>query len=636
MGENFSSQLYSVEELLKNEKDSQDRGKNYYIPRYQRRYVWTTEHVTKLISDIMEILERQGEDGFKDYFIGGIVLSRNSIEGEERSRKSLEVIDGQQRLTTIVLIIAVLYKHIECRRESFQNIPTDILERYKNRLKSLLIRENIKRINRNGRIERNVERSYIVERNDSLAPVFERVINLLLDGENRCDLCSNKSLEDVFDFPLNEYQKNLLNIVCEIDSFFSDKDEGTLLDFCDQFLNNTKLVVTKTNDVDTGFLVFEKLNDSGITLKPEDLLKNFLFFSANETEYSTLSTEWERLLEIINNINPSRTKIQPREFLEDYLTIKGIEIVSRGNNPIFTTFKALRTENYEDSLSLLGDLIRVAAKYKELKRDTLVQKYLNLINFNLGFKILLSFYEVLGEGDFEFHKKRILLMILRLAVVYMIADKTKKLSEIVPELCKTIVTESGNIEKVNSWISEKIDSYLSDFETNIEVLPLYRKKKKLTKLLLSIANYHLEGTKVDSNNISVEHILPQTPNFGECRYSDITEENYKNYVHRIGNLTLVDRSFNSSSRNSCFEEKINALKSNQNIYITRSIKEEIVDGTHEYRVYRQKFHEFFRPLGEEEMWGKEAIENRSKAFKGLLKFILIDNNGSNFKLSYFD
>ncbi|WP_457644075.1 DUF262 domain-containing protein [Persephonella sp.] len=632
MSVHFSSELYSIEEILKNEKDSLDRGKNFYIPMYQRRYVWTKEHVLKLLDDIKEILEKQPQSRFKDYFIGGVVLSRTSIEGDVRSKGSLEVIDGQQRLTTISLIIGVLYKHLVCRKNEILEILENnesILEEYKRRLRDLIVRERTVRDNEGRRLQ---ERKFVIERSDSLNVLFKKILEYLIQiTDENCDT----NLEEIFGEDIDEYQANLLNIANEIDNYISNMDDRELLDYCDQLLEYTKLVVTKTQDIDTGFLVFEKLNDSGVALKPEDLLKNFLFYSANEEEYQSLTNKWEDLLKTIDSINTSKTKMLPREFLEDYLISKGISVENSGNNPLFNTFKKLRKENFESSKELLSNLYDVAQKYKQLKRDEMIKKYLNLLNFNLGYKVLLSFLNAIGERIFEENKKKYLYRVLRISFVYMLGDKTKKLSELIPELCKFIIEKNGNLQDIDNWISIKISSIKDDFLRNIELAPIY-KKKRLAKLALSISNYHLEGTKIDGSNITVEHILPQKPKWHECEYEEINEENYKNYVHRIGNLTLVDSSFNRESGNKCFEDKLEALLLNQNIYITRIIKEEISEGSHDYQTYRDKFQDKFTPLSAEEKWGKEKIEKRSKAFSKLLEFILIENNGQNFKLSYFD
>ena len=613
----FTATLYSIEELFKNEKEIEDKGKNFYIPRYQRRYVWSKEQVLKLLMDIKEVLDRRINDNFNDYFIGGVVFCRSSIDGEKISKKSLEVIDGQQRLTTLSLIIAIIYKHLKCRKDLIKDVDIDFLEGYINRLKTLIVKENY--VRENGK--RKINKEFIIERSDSLKDILSKILEKLI-GVNNCEI--DMSINDKEDY--DDYQLQLSEIVNEIDNFFENIDDNELLDYCDQLLEHTKLVVTKTQDIDTGFLVFEKLNDSGVALEPEDLLKNFLFYSANENEYNLLTEKWEELLSIIKDINPGKSKMQPREFLEDYLIAKGIGIKSKENNALFRKFKEIRKDNFKASLDLLKNLIDVATKYKEFKRDEILKKYLGLINFKLGYKLLISYYISLGEKEFEENKKNVFYNILRLGIVYILAGKVKKLSEIIPSLCYQIINERN---KINQKIDELLNNISDEFKRKIELEPLY-KKKNLVKLLLSISNYHLEGTKLDGNNISIEHILPQTPNFEQCSYKDINKDNYKNYIHRIGNLTLVDQSWNSSSSNGCFNDKMNILK-NQNIYITKTIVKDFLNkGNTKFNKYRTIFNKYFSA---QEQWGKEQIEKRSKAFSELLFYILIENH---FDLEYFN
>ena len=613
----FTATLYSIEELFKNEKEIEDKGKYFYIPRYQRRYVWSKEQVLKLLTDIKEVLDRHINDNFNDYFIGGVVFCRSSIDGEKISKKSLEVIDGQQRLTTLSLIIAILYTHLKCRKDLIKDVDVDFLEGYINRLKTLIVKENY--VRENGK--RKINKEFIIERSDSLKNILLEILENLIKVNNcKIDLSVNNKKD------YDDYQLKLLEIVNEIDNFFENIDDNELLDYCDQLLEHTKLVVTKTQDIDTGFLVFEKLNDSGVALEPEDLLKNFLFYSANEDEYHLLTEKWEELLSIVKDINPGKSKMQPREFLEDYLIAKGIEIKNKENNALFRKFKEIRKDNFEASLDLLINLIDIATKYKEFKRDEIIKKYLALINFKLGYKLLISYYIALSEKEFEKNKKNIFYNILRLGIVYIVAGKVKKLSEIIPNLCYQIINE---IDKVEQKIDELLNNISDEFKSKIELEPLYN-KKNLVKLLLSISNYYLEGTKLDGNNISIEHILPQNPNFKQCLYENLNKDNYKNYIHRIGNLTLVDQSWNSSSSNGCFNDKMNILK-NQNIYITKIIVEDFSnEGNTKFNDYRTIFNKYFSV---QKQWGKEQIEKRSKAFSELLFYILIENH---FDLKYFN
>ena len=626
MSNSFYSELYSIKDLLKNERDEQDRNKNYYIPRYQRRYVWTKEHVLKLLEDIKDIVDKKsGNENFRDYFIGGIVLSKASIDGEERSRRSLEVIDGQQRLTTIALIIGILHKNLVCKKEEIVEkrvIDREALDQYISDLKQLIVK-NI----RDGR--RNIRKIYSIERSDSLKEIFENLLSKLVNTPK--DLCEGIDIEE-FEINSNEYKRNLLEIASEVDEYLKQLEEEELLDFIDQLLDHTKIVVTKTKDIDTGFLVFEKLNDRGIALNPEDLLKNFLFYHASEDEYQMLTDKWERLIDEIGNINPSGRKMLPREFLEDYLIITGKEIPQGEHNQIFRAFKSLVRENdFNGSVELLDDLEKVALKYKNLKRDNIIKKYLNLLNFSLGYKILLSLFYKFGEEEFENRKKEFLYHVFRFGISYITANKTKKISELLPDVCKKIIL-STNFDEIKMFLDNKIRYIGDEFKNNI-ITSFIGKKRNLSKLLLSISNYHLEGTKLDSGNITVEHILPQNPRWEECQYDEINEENYKNYLDRIGNLTLTDRSFNSQAKNACFREKMQLLLQNQNVYITRSILENIEEGSTQFSNFRQIFNRYWSPLNEDQEWGKKPIEKRSEAFGNLLSYILIDNN---FKLDYFD
>lgn len=117
--EDFESKKYNIRLLLKNEKEESDKDKNYFIPPSQRKYDWDEEDVKKLINDIFDEYSSKDENKFNPYFIGGIVLSIESMSSEDISKKSLEVIDGQQRLTTIILLIAYLVQVLKFQDKRF-------------------------------------------------------------------------------------------------------------------------------------------------------------------------------------------------------------------------------------------------------------------------------------------------------------------------------------------------------------------------------------------------------------------------------------------------------------------------------------------------------------------------------------
>ncbi len=615
---NFSSNLLSISMLLKNEYDDVDKGKTYSIPHYQRRYVWNDENVEKLVEDLVESLNDD-----KEYFIGGIVLSRETIENNKTD--CLEVIDGQQRLTTLAILTATIVYVLELNENNYKN---DLLEYRKQKAKELSELIIFKKTTKDRKVIEKVK----IERMDSLNELFVQILKILINFEwkNEKDKLNKfTNIQEEYKNKLISITKKLIDKVKQIDSTDSDH----LINFIDHLFDKTKIVVTKTNDIDTGFLVFEKLNDSGIALEPEDLLKNYIFKNSNETEYKQISEKWEIFLNIVSEIN-IKSKIKPREFLENYIVINGIDIK---NKSIFYNLKKLKTENFNLSMELLDDLITIATKYKELRNNSFISKYLNAMNFKLGYIIILATYKVLGEQIYEKNIKEILAIVVRFGLTFILTGNPRGISQEVPKLSKLLtedklLDENKILDRFKNKINELIHNKKQEFYQSIVNNDFYNKHKKITKFLFSILNYHLDGTKIGINTLTIEHLMSQNPN-KNCTYSSINNDNIQLYTNKIGNLTVIHQSGNSSCGNKCFHEKVKCLLENQNIYITRSIKENQNNKTR-----KTKFNNFqskydFKPLNDNSVWGKEYIENRSESLAKLAEYVVIEKN---MLINYFE
>jgi len=607
--EAFESKTYNIRRLLKNEVDESDRGKNYFIPPYQRKYAWEEDEVKKLINDIFEQLDKKDESGYSPYFIGGIVLSKQSMIGEDRSAKSLEVIDGQQRLTTIVLILASIVQLLKFQGREFlgkgdaaQHLKTDISELLK-----------IKSLNLN---TMTVEEKYILERSDNLADDYRNILHYLIDQRIKSE---NDLLEIVQN---NDDAKRLVKLTVTILNTIEIFDDNELIEFTIQLLNNTWLVVTKTVSIETGFFIFEKLNDSGIALEPQDLLKNYIFRTSNKNEYELLTEKWEEFLKHVKDINTTKAKILPRDFLEQYLTIIGNSLISKDGKKekIFDKYKQLHEESFDISMELLNDLILVAKEYQIIKRNNF-SKYINTINFKLGFLIVLSFYKRFPD-EYNNYQKEILSIVIRLGLTYSIIGQSKSLSTLIPQVCREIIEKNETIEVTINYISGLIRGLLVKkkdiFDEVLSSTNVYR-KKPLTKLILNIIEYNLSAQK--SDNSKVLQLMPKTF-YEECNYIEIDEDNCTKYANFIGNL-LLNNNIYEDQNTKCLEDRYIAYKNSDNLIINdinKKIKIENNALVHEDN-------------SEISIWGKPQIMERSQMIAEAAKFLLIEDN---FKKDFFD
>lgn len=601
--ETFKTDTYTIRQLLKNEADENDRGKNYFIPPYQRKYDWEKEQVEKLIDDIFEQANKKTEQGYKPYFIGGVVLSQQSILGDERSKKSLEVIDGQQRLTTLVLILASIVQLLKFQDRLFQD-KKDVSEHLINDITKVL---KINTLNLNTMI---VEEKYILERSDKLALDFQKTINFLIENKLTEKIDLSKILTK------NEDSEKLINLVFIIKEKIEIFDDSELTDFTLQLLNNTWLVVTKTISIETGFFIFEKLNDSGIALEPQDLLKNYLFRTSDENEYDQLTKKWASFLEIVKNINSSKAKILPRDFLEQYLTIIGDAKDTKThsiNGRIFKQFKSIHQSDFSKSIELLDHLMLIATEYGKLKRNDSIAQYLNLMNFKLGYLIVLSFYKRF-DAEYLNYKNDILLIVVKLGLVYLVTGQSKELSVVIPNLCYEIINKGKDIQDtlviVNSYINGLISKKKDTFDEVVSSTNLWR-KKPLTRLLLSILEFHVSGNKLP-NYFNLFQIMPQDY-LSEFQYDEIDEDNCNKYANYIGNILIDKDSRYSAIEDINFKERYK----NDSDVILNNLEKKIVIKDKKIDILTETNYL---------SWGKNMIIERSQILAELAKNIIINDN----------
>jgi len=544
----FKSFPVSIRGFFINEYDSIDAGKNYLIPIYQRRYVWDKSLVSKLVDDIKFRSDQATLNIQNPYFIGGIVLCRE-VTNKKPPYTSLEVIDGQQRLTTVSMIIAAIYYQFKYNTSrKFLDQKAWIIKQSKE-IENLLFLE----IEIPGTFD--IKTGYKLERTDELNEIFSNILLSFKEGTFKEEFNNTKKQYENIS---KTYSRNLIEAAQTINNILKGYDDFELTQFYNQLLKSTFLVVTKTIDVDTGFMVFEKLNDSGASLEPQDLLKSYLFSDANENEYETLSSSWKKLIDIIENINEGTAKISPREFLDNYLTIKDLESGEMDKTKIFKSFKEhYHTEDFEPK-EIVQELIDIALKYQELKKNTKVIKTINAMNFKLGYLLLLTFFykfnkknlkdKTLQNDPFQENFFDILNIITRLGFTYIMSGNSKKLGDIVKNICHQIViTDVDKIDEIYDYINKIILKVENEFKLYLKTQNIFTKKKP-SKLLLRAINLYL-GDKINTSKYKTFLFLPEVYN-KSCGYS-IDKLSYPLHINRLGNITLVPNDFHQSDEYCC-------------------------------------------------------------------------------------
>ena len=595
----FNADLVTIRSLFTNEYNANDRDKNYYIPLYQREYNWEKKHILKLFEDIYKLSEQNKM--FQPYFLGGIVFSRQSMEGEERSSISLEVIDGQQRLTTLSILIALIIQSLKFEGRKFKG-KEDFIKDLTEKLISYVI---TKRFDKDYKVSTVLK----VERSDQLQETYEAVIFNLI----------NKKIKYMEYNYLEGDNKRFFNNVKALHKLIKDLDENDLIHFTLQLLDHTEMVVTKTDSFETGYLVFEKLNDSGKGLSAHDLLKNYLFsIRKKEDDTIEIKNRWEELIEIIDSIEP---KLTPKDFLEFYLIITGNEYKSSTTTDIFAGYKDYFKQNKLDNISVLDNMIKVANKLTLLKRDDYAGNILNEIGFKLGFLVFLSFYNRYSN-EFDSFEKKIFNLLFRLGYILLITNDLKNIKKIVTNISRNISREEDSDANITySRIKENIENIIlekkDDFENSLSVENRF-KREHFTIILFNLINIESDLPKL-STEIVLERIMPEDIKNSNYDFEGINNDNLNKYSNMLGNLILYDT--NERNLPSDFEERKKLICINsENIIngIFANTTKSKFDELNQYNLYTK--------------WDKENITKRTNCLTKIAIDFFIYNKMNTDKL----
>lgn len=486
-----------------------DSQKQFQLPLFQRNYTWSRREWEVLWEDL-QYIARSGRD--KSHFLGAIVTL--PIKTGPESVSKYIVIDGQQRLTTIYLILCAI-----------RDIANTI-----------------------GEIEK------ANEINDTY------LVNIHKKGNEHYKLLSSQKDREIL--------KNLVDGKDEFDEssllvqaykFFHEKIQKSS-DFIlfRNILTHFLYVVSITLDEDDNpYLVFESLNAKGKPLTQADLIKNHLFMRIQQKEQEIHYKEcWFPMEHALGE--------KLTEFIRHFLMKDG-EIVK--NSEVYDRFKD--SLGKQDAQEYLIKLSKYGNNYQKLldpefESDPILQnqlKRINRIEVTTAYPLLLKLYEYVDSGIMNKEQFVRVLEILENYLIrrYIVGIATNQLNKIFPSLIAALKDKNGeDIAKVTTeFLSTKGYPKNSDIERYIVERKLYGggDKQLKTKFILESLEEsfnHKERIKLD--NLSIEHIMPRTLNGWWMEY--LGEEGiqwHEDYVDVLGNLTLTG--YNSELSNMSFDRK---------------------------------------------------------------------------------
>lgn len=497
---------------------------NYKVPTYQRDYSWKNDHWEDLWEDIMLIV-RNPETV---HYMGSIVL-------QVIRPKVYSVIDGQQRLTTLSLIVLATIKCIK------DLVSKDIDGENNNERIKLLSQRFL-----GSKDPGSLTYSSKLELNENNNEFFQSHLLVFRPALNPRTLRdSDKLLLKAYEF---FYQKVSLQ-------FQGTENGQALADFLNKLIAEKLMFIQiVVQNEFSAYTVFETLNSRGERLTISDLLKNFLFSLVTSTDLPHVRNKWQRTVDIAGL---TRFPVFLRHFW-----------ISK--NPVIRLehlFKVMKenVKTPEAVIDLLDQLESNAQLYvalgnysdpfwvgkREIKRRI---KELNLFNEKQALPLLLAAYNNLDEEEFLKVLKLISIITFRFSVI---GGQNPNLKEETYNKAAIKITRKEVVSAAQ--LAHEVKSlYPSDreFRNDFSTLVLStRRNKKLVRYILFELENHLSQTNHDfeDNPASIEHILPENPSTAWAQsFPPLIHEAY---VYRLGNYSLLEDGKNRMIGNNAFEDK---------------------------------------------------------------------------------
>ena len=522
---------------------SENNGAKYHyvIPPYQREYAWTKNQWDNLFDDLT--------DNDKGYFLGSLICI---LDGNVGDSIEATVIDGQQRLTTLNLLLLALYEKIKPLNENRKVIENDDYQEARLAFKKYFLNHSDNKLTRlTPSIQNNNQADYsylvreIVHGNKSNEPQYR----------------GNRRITKAF----NHFKERIEN--------YAGDDVDTLFKLLDK-ITAACVVRIDTQDAASAFILFESINNRGVPLTPMDLIKNSMISSLKNQSAEQTNEEWQQ---IINNLNDYDVQVRYlRHFYQAFKPIgliwdkdKGKDKITK--NDLIQTYTAAIKQQPEN---VLRELISKSKIYhalsfpEDIAANSAFVRYQNkLVDLKkLGiapaYTLLLFLFDQYPQQDFSG-------LLNYIEQWFMVRHLTN-----IPATSRTddifITAAKTQHEKYDeAALIAQLQQALPDakyIKQSLENKYLYEDNVHLTRYILV---YLEQKQRTDENAVdfwantdkgkpvwSVEHIYPQKPKTGEW------PDDCKEWLHSLGNLTLS--AYNSNLHNRSFVGKSQVIDENGN------------------------------------------------------------------------
>lgn len=538
----------------------------FEIPDYQRPYAWTTEQATELFDDLVSTMQDAGITGVtSQYFLGSIVLIKN-----DREPKSW-VVDGQQRLSTLTMLFAVL-------RAVMPDAADDITDF----------------LYKKGKVSLGERNEYRLIAREEDAEFFR--INVQEIGGIEQLVASTNKLED----SRLRYRENATTLLNKVKGL-SPTELSALWKF---LANDCSLVIISTPDLDAAYRIFSVLNNRGLDLAPIDIIKaqvlGLIRTTAGEAKSRVYAKDWSSI----------ESALGRDAFGDLFGHIRTIYAKQKQRTTLVKEFQEYVTE-YKTPTDLIDKVIKPYAEVWSFVRDAdfeaTVQaetvnehlSWLNRVDFKdwvppalVYFKRFRQQPQLLAGFSLSLERLTYFLLVTKAGINERIETYSALTKEIEPDAFKGDLVALTTLALTDAQKSEFLAALDGD---------IYRKLPKARMaLILRLEALVSDGSKKQAfNYLSLEHVLPQTPPASSDWIKWFPDEDLRDiWTHRLANLVPLHVRKNPAASNYDFPTK-------KNVYFKGK-------GTASPFVLTQE-------VRSEDSWTESLLTERQERLLGLLK-----------------
>ncbi|WRB83935.1 DUF262 domain-containing protein [Helicobacter pylori] len=542
--ESIEGKAYQLKDILATEFEAY-----YQIPIYQRPYQWTKENCEKLLDDLFEDYEKDRES---DYFCGSLVLVKSDPNSKT---ETYDIVDGQQRLSTFILlakVLATLYSDLDTKNQEF--LQASWSDRHENREKKKKKRLDF----------------------DLVGSSAKKDFQDALDFFDNLDASKGKDSES--NDPSKGKNSYLKNAIC-LKNYLKEKEIKDINDFIKWLYFKVVFIKTTCPNVSMALRIFSVLNARGLPLHAIDIFKAELLKKlANKKDQEEFVFRWNALRQ---KCSENESKFPKRK--ENKREKNAAEILFSWYlaylNPV-TGAKSMEerlADQFEklnkpplEYLKGIEDFYNAYCKVLEMQ-----DWHAHLLSYLASdfWHIILctSILHHYSDQDIETLKE----LLVKFYYQNWVAEQTEPKKQTNCNIIKAL-KEKQSVENIASIVKQYLDNnkITQNFREKLKDDHLYEEHKRASKNswlrpILILVEYSMSDDprpkRIEKDNFHVEHILPQNPDPSSQWVKDFSEEERELYTHSLANLTLLGGKKNAQASNLDFKDK-------KKIYMGEEIK----------------------------------------------------------------